>query len=71
MGRGWGTEGRILSKSANKEKWTEASMEIWEGAVDRGKNLFQPTKKVDRGRHKDLGRGCGLREEFSPQTSCR
>ncbi len=43
-------------------------METWGGAVDRGKNLFQPTKKVDIGRHKDLGRGCGQREEFSPQT---
>ncbi len=41
-------------------------MGTWGTAGDRGKNsLFQPTKKMDRGRHGDLGRGWEQREEFS------
>jgi len=53
---------------ANKEKWTEAGMGTWGGAGGQREEFISKSsqqRKVDRGRHGDLLRGWGWREELS------
>ncbi len=68
LGEGLGTEGRILSNPVQQRKWTEAGMGTWGGAGGQREEFISKSsqqRKVDRGRHGDLLRGWGWREELS------